>query len=249
MTPKPGSGKRYCESSPEPGPQRKSSKHSPVGTTTSVASNNQAERSSGRQDHVSPAPEPDRTTFDDPNGCPSPGADGDFASVNPHEWHPHYMACLRYFIDKSQHTQAVQSVAAFVNIRLPCQRPTNPVSKFSDITGPSKDAGSFLSLRPYIRRLIATAQDAPSIRRAFFGDTWSVGVGCIFKQQRVNYLFTAKSSGWATTKAAYDILPDEYAPFLRVLRDPGEDEIREAEGRWSEWLAMEDWMVGPRSPW
>ncbi|KAJ5937317.1 hypothetical protein N7454_004617, partial [Penicillium verhagenii] len=107
----------------------------------------------------------------------------------------------------------------------------------------------YISLRPYVRRLIITAQDSPATMRAFFGDDWEAGVGCIYKQERINYLFTAKSSGWADTKAAYDMLPDEQAPFLRPLRDPSEEEIRAAEARWSEWLAMEDWMVGARSPW
>ncbi|KAJ6136952.1 hypothetical protein N7497_012204 [Penicillium chrysogenum] len=84
---------------------------------------------------------------------------------------------------------------------------------------------------------------------AFFGDAWESGVTCILKEERVNYLFTAKSSGWASTKAAYDIQPDEQTPFLRPLRSPSEHEIQTAETQWSEWLAMEDWMVGERSLW
>ena len=47
----------------------------------------------------------------------------------------------------------------------------------------------------------------------------------------------------------YDVLPYEHTPFVQPLRDPTEEELRSAEARWSEWLAMEDWMVGPRSPW
>lgn len=65
----------------------------------------------------------------------------------------------------------------------------------------------------------------------------------------MNYLFTAKSCGWSETKAMYDVLPYEHTPFVQPLRDPTEEELRSAEARWSEWLAMEDWMVGPRSPW
>lgn len=136
----------------------------------------------------------------------------------------------------------VQSVAAFINIRLPCQRA--PEAGLSTQQSPP-----YVSLRPFVRRLIVTAQDSPVTMRAFFGDDWEAGVGCIYKQERVNYLFTAKSSGWADTKTAYDIQPDEQTPFLRPLRDPSEEEIRAAEARWSEWLAMEDWMVGARSPW
>lgn len=183
---------------------------------------------------------------DDVDGPGAPGAD--FVTINPHEWHPRYMACLQYFVDQSQHSPSVQSVAAFLNIRLPCQYLSNPVFRMSDAQAKGQ-VSSFLSLRPYIRRLIVTGHDLPSVLSALFGEGWEAGVGSIFKQERVNYLFTAKSGGWASTKAAYDMLPDEHTPFLRALRDPMEDELREAENRWSEWLAMEDWMVGPRSPW
>lgn len=37
-------------------------------------------------------------------------------------------------------------------------------------------------------------------------------------------------------------------PFLERLREPLEEEIRASGVRWSEWLAMQDWMIGPRSP-
>lgn len=168
--------------------------------------------------------------------------DSEFGRVDPTGWYPHYKHCVQYFLQCSQHTPAVQSVAAFTNIRLPCQRP-------EEASLDPQAASSFISLRPYVRRLIITAQDSSIAMRAFFGDDWEAGVGCIYKQERINYLFTAKSSGWASTKAAYDILPDEQTPFLRPLREPSEDEIRAAEARWSEWLAMEDWMVGARSPW
>ena len=168
----------------------------------------------------------------------------EFGRVDPAGWFPHYKNCLQYFVDSSQHTPQVQSIAAFINIRLPCQRPSE-----SSTPVPGSAPSSFVSLRPYIRRLIVTAQDSPTVMQGFFGGDWEAGVGCIYKQERVNYLFTAKSSGWASTKAAYDISPDEETPFLRPLRDPSEDEIRVAEARWSEWLAMEDWMVGARSPW
>ncbi|OQE09479.1 hypothetical protein PENVUL_c006G01655 [Penicillium vulpinum] len=167
--------------------------------------------------------------------------DAEFGRVDPTGWFPHYKNCTQHFIDYSQHSPQVQAIAAFINIRLPCQRPSESSAPVS--------TSSFVSLRPYIRRLIVTAQDSPAVMQGFFGGDWEAGVGCIYKQERVNYLFTAKSSGWASTKAAYDISPDEETPFLRPLRDPSEDEIRMAEARWSEWLAMEDWMVGARSPW
>ncbi|KAJ5967524.1 hypothetical protein N7501_003772 [Penicillium viridicatum] len=176
--------------------------------------------------------------------APSVLNDTEFGRVDPTGWFPHYKNCVQHFVDYSQHTPQVQSIAAFINIRLPCQRPSESSAPISEST-PS----SFVSLRPYIRRLIVTAQDSPTVMQGFFGGDWEAGVGCIYKQERVNYMFTAKSSGWASTKAAYNISPDEETPFLRPLRDPSEDEIRVAEARWSEWLAMEDWMVGARSPW
>ncbi|KAJ5632880.1 hypothetical protein N7490_009219 [Penicillium lividum] len=166
--------------------------------------------------------------------------EGEFGRVDPTGWYPHYKQCMQYFLG-SQNTPTVQSVAAFINIRLPFQRPSE--------ASLSTQQSPYISLRPYVRRLIVTAQDSPITMQAFFGDDWEAGVGCIYKQERINYLFTAKSSGWAETKTAYDMLPDEQTPFLRPLRDPSEEEIRAAEARWSEWLAMEDWMVGARSPW
>jgi hypothetical protein len=177
----------------------------------------------------------------------------EWAPDDPNEWYPQYIACLRHFLDQGQRSVQVQSVAAFINIRLPCQRLSDPVWQSSSLQSVGPTSGpatsSYVSLRPYIRRLIVTGQDTPTVLHAFFGDDWVVGVGGICKEERVNYLFTAKSSGWASTKATYDILPDEHTPFLRPLREPGEEELRAAEARWSEWLAMEDWMVGPRSPW
>ncbi|KAJ5816674.1 hypothetical protein N7447_008907 [Penicillium robsamsonii] len=167
----------------------------------------------------------------------------EFGRVDPTGWFPHYKNCVQHFVDCSQHTPQVQAIAAFINMRLPCQQPSE-----SSAVSPSTPS-PFISLRPYVRRLIVTAQDSPAVMQGFFGGDWEAGVGCIYKQERVNYLFTAKSSGWASTKAAYDISPAEETPFLRPLRDPSEDEIRAAEARWSEWLAMEDWMIGARSPW
>ncbi|KAL2191055.1 hypothetical protein L209DRAFT_675484 [Thermothelomyces heterothallicus CBS 203.75] len=47
------------------------------------------------------------------------------------------------------------------------------------------------------------------------------------------------SSSWAAE--------DESVPFLRPLRRVTEAEIVAAEAGWSEWLAMQDWMLGPRA--
>ncbi|KAF4771863.1 hypothetical protein HAV15_004776 [Penicillium sp. str.  len=141
--------------------------------------------------------------------------DAEFGRVDPTGWFPHYNNCVQHFVDYSQHTPQVQSIAAFINIRLPCQRPSESSAPMSGST-PS----SFVSLRPYIRRLIVTAQDSPTVMQGFFGGDWEAGVGCIYKQERVNYMFTAKSSGWASTKAAYDISPDEETPLLEAPARP-----------------------------
>ncbi|KAF7170289.1 hypothetical protein CNMCM5623_002750 [Aspergillus felis] len=157
----------------------------------------------------------------------------DFSTLDLTDWYARYLDCMRFFLAESQHTPAVQALASFLNIRLP---------------GQAVDA-STVSARAYIRRLVATGQDTPANLQLFFGDDWAAGVGGIRQQERLNYLFAAKSGGWVSTKSAYDILPDQQAPFLRPLREPTEEELRVADARWSDWLAMEDWMVGPRRPW
>jgi hypothetical protein len=90
--------------------------------------------------------------------------------------------------------------------------------------------------------------DFPGVLHGFFGDDWSNGVGPMHEQERRNYLFAAKSGGWASVKKDYDMAPLETIPFLRPLQGPLDAEIEAAERSWSEWLAMEDWMVGPRAP-
>ena len=37
-------------------------------------------------------------------------------------------------------------------------------------------------------------------------------------------------------------------PFLAPLLRPTDAEIERAEKKWSEWLLMEDWLIGPRAP-
>lgn len=90
--------------------------------------------------------------------------------------------------------------------------------------------------------------DFPGVLHGFFGDDWPLGVGPMHEQERRNYLFAAKSGGWASVKRDYDILPLETVPFLRPLQRPLDTEIEGAERAWSNWLAMEDWMVGSRAP-
>ncbi len=95
---------------------------------------------------------------------------------------------------------------------------------------------------------MVTGLDFPGILHGFFGDDWAIGVGPLHEQERRNYLFAAKSGGWASVKKDYDMLPLEAVPFMRPLQGPVIAEIEGAEKSWSEWLAMEDWMVGPRAP-
>jgi hypothetical protein len=105
-----------------------------------------------------------------------------------------------------------------------------------------------VSLIPYIRRLVATGHDTPAVLHGFFGDDWLGGVGELHEIERRNFLFAAKSTSWMKVKQSYDMSPEETVPFLRPLRDASEKEIQAAEAGWSEWLAMQDWMLGPRAP-
>ncbi|KAI9848197.1 MAG: hypothetical protein M1837_000871 [Sclerophora amabilis] len=177
------------------------------------------------------------------------------------EWHPQYKSCQKYFLDHAQHEVAIQAVAAFINITLPLHRDSNPILSFSvsrsPFAGPSLNRvphlgpspqTNWISLVPYLRRLIATGLDIPGVLHGFFGDDWAKGVGPIHEQERRNYLFAAKSGGWASVKKDYDMSPHETVPFLRPLQNALDTEIEAAEKTWSEWLAMEDWMVGPRAP-
>lgn len=104
------------------------------------------------------------------------------------------------------------------------------------------------TLTPYIRRLVATGFDIPGVLHGFFGDDWVVGVGPLHEAERRNYLFAAKSDNWAKVKASYDMDGEQMVPFLKPLQNVSEKEIEGAEASWSEWLAMQDWMLGPRAP-
>ncbi|KAL3471641.1 hypothetical protein BJX99DRAFT_21161 [Aspergillus californicus] len=184
------------------------------------------------------------------------------ASFDVFEWYPHYQSCQRYFLDNAQHSSPVQALSAYLNIRLPFQRQppvhSSSGSVANDVSStptdnqppPSSDPDTTpsLSLLPYIRRLVATGMDYPGVLHGFFGDDWQSGIGTLHEQERRNYLFAAKSGGWAAVKQDYDIPPLETIPFLRPLQGPMDAEIEAAERSWSDWLAMEDWMVGPRAP-
>lgn len=170
------------------------------------------------------------------------------------EWYPDYQSCHTYFLDHAQHTVPIQALAAFVNITLPYQRQPHPIlSSTCSLSLPSghprptpnhhtpgipSSCAQAVSLVPYIRRLIATGHDFPGILHGLFGDRWEKGIGPLHEIERRNYLFAAKSGGWASVKAAYDMPPNEFVPFLQPLRNASEVEVQQAEESWSEWLKM-----------
>ncbi|RCI13567.1 hypothetical protein L249_5470 [Ophiocordyceps polyrhachis-furcata BCC 54312] len=149
------------------------------------------------------------------------------------QWHPNYLTCLTFFLGQGQEKDTVRAVAAFVNIKLPSQR---------------LDQSIHISLVSYIRRLVATGFDSPSVLQDFFGDCWVDGIGPLHQAERRNYLFAAKSETWLNVKSHYDMEDGQSIPFLRPLFNANEHEIVIAESKWSEWLAMQDWMLGPRAP-
>ncbi|WYZ38916.1 hypothetical protein EsH8_III_000830 [Colletotrichum jinshuiense] len=187
------------------------------------------------------------------------------------EWYPRFQSCLSYFLDHAQYSGPIQAMAAFVNIQLPFQK-AHPVLSSKQAGGPNHSAGSgpstpstaraagklplgaqlptstYTTLTPYIRRLVATGFDHPAVLHGFFGDDWVAGIGPMHEAERRNYLFAAKSETWLKVKSHYDMDGEQQVPFLRPLSNVTEKEIEGAEASWSEWLAMQDWMLGPRAP-
>ena len=125
---------------------------------------------------------------------------------------------------------------------------------FSPVADPSHrhqqalPPATYVSLLPYIRRLVVTGFDKVPVLHGLFGDDWQKGVGVLHEMERRNYLFAAKSVGWAEVKKHYDLGSDETVPFLKPLKEVELCEIQSGETGWSEWLAMQDWMIGPRAP-
>ena len=118
--------------------------------------------------------------------------------------------------------------------------------------GARHPAPAFVALVPYIRRLVVTGFDKPPILHGFFGDDYVRGVLPHLDCERRNYLFAAKHGGWRSCKKQYDTGSggggDESVPFMKPLDAVKMAELTAAEKAWSGWLAMEDWMVGPRAP-
>ncbi|KAI0122964.1 hypothetical protein BJ170DRAFT_119444 [Xylariales sp. AK1849] len=179
------------------------------------------------------------------------------------EWYPQYQSCLRYFLDHAQYSGPVQALAAFVNIQLPHQKPQHPILSSRSAGSPSgmpspsarasgnlpmpTPSNGIIVLNSYIRRLVAMGFDSPAVLHGFFGDDWVAGISPIHEIERRNYLFAAKSASWLDVKSHYDMVDGQNIPFLRPLQNVTEKEIVSAESNWSEWLAMQDWMVGSRS--
>ncbi|KAL5371009.1 hypothetical protein DPSP01_014545 [Paraphaeosphaeria sporulosa] len=183
-------------------------------------------------------------------------------------WHSAYQSCQDYFLNHAQHDNVVQAVASLANICLPFQWTTpivNSAGRMQNASGPSaynhpwpregpvsnargQPVPTWVSLVPYIRRLVVTGMDKDGIMHSFFGEDWRKGVGSVHECERRNYLFTAKSTEWSEVKHHYDMSPHESVPFLKPLQDAHIVEIEDAEQTWSQWLAMQDWMVGPRAP-
>lgn len=182
-------------------------------------------------------------------------------------WYPYFNGCHEYFLGVAQHNEAVNALAAFLNIRLPFQKENPnlysvpPSLQHTDLEKPHLRQSNVypaqqnamhshaISVIPYIRRLVATGYDSPGVLHGFFGDEWKRGIGALHEIERRNYLFAAKSTSWVEVKRLYDISVDESIPFLSPLRNTTEMEIQQAENAWSEWLAMQDWMIGEHSRW
>src|ERR1700761_2462005 len=173
------------------------------------------------------------------------------------DWHPAYQSCQRFFLDHAQHEQATQALCALINIRLPFQYlsnpisfstpaqspppagPSNPSSSFNfprpgntNLPSPNRSRGNseqatpaFVSLVPYIRRLVVTGFDKAAILHGLFGDDYKRGVLPHVDCERRNYLFAAKHGGWRSCKKQYDIGSgmggDESVPFMKPLDEIG----------------------------
>jgi len=191
------------------------------------------------------------------------------------DWHPAYLSCQRYFLDHAQHEPGTQALCALINIRLPFQWRDYPIHSSNPRQGQhqngqsgsspygynafsgssqsrnaqrSQDSQAFVSLVPYVRRLVITGFDKGGILHGLFGDAWQVGITPLQDCERRNYLFAAKHGGWRSCKKQYDVNEEETVPFLKPLENVKPDELDAADKSWSSWLAMEDWMIGPRAP-
>ena len=203
-----------------------------------------------------------------PSAAPAPlTTDPNFDII---DWHPAYQSCQRYFLDHAQHEPGTQALCALINIRLPCQWLSNPVHSSSAATqSPGQftfkppypgqngrepahaqaQSPAFVSLIPYIRRLIITGFDKPPILHGFFGDSYKTGISPHLDCERRNYLFAAKQNGWRSCQELY-ASGDETPPFMKPLEDASADEVAAADkawGKWEGWQRRENWSPSSRS--
>ncbi|KAF2663820.1 hypothetical protein BT63DRAFT_112805 [Microthyrium microscopicum] len=168
----------------------------------------------------------------------------------PFQWAPSPITQLPTASSSGHSTPS--SSAFFPSHHHPHMYANNHHSSRSPTTPAPAPSLPFLSLIPYIRRLVVTGFDDDGIMHGFFGNDWKKGVGPLHEIERRNYMFAAKSVGWAKVKYQYDGgssgALDESVPFMKPLQRVQLAEIEESERSWSKWLAMEDWMVGPRAP-
>ncbi|KAK6834887.1 hypothetical protein PG987_009581 [Apiospora arundinis] len=161
------------------------------------------------------------------------------------EWYPHFQSCkaqnpvLTSRMSGGGSPSAMPSPTSRAAGKLPMPPMPSPSGQQNPMA---------VTLNPYIRRLVVTGFDFPAVLHGFFGDSWALGIGPMHEVERRNYLFAAKSASWLDVKSHYDMGEEQSIPFLRPLQNVTEKEIISAESNWSEWLAMQDWMVGPRSP-
>lgn len=197
----------------------------------------------------------------DGNGNEAQEQEGGFDTVN---WYRHYIQCHEYFLDQAQHDFYVQAVAAFINIQLPYQRQPYPVNRASVAWSkgnlenrPQNEDERYppgypqpVSLLPYLKRLIVTGHDDPRILGLWFGANWRQGVGVMHEMERRNYLFASKSKEWLDVKKYYDDSPaaEQSTPYMIPIPKIEEIELTAADEAWSSWMAMQDWVIGPRTP-
>ena len=143
------------------------------------------------------------------SGGETDGAVGGFDVI---AWYPKHQCCQRYFVEVAQHSYPCQALAAFINIKLPFQRavgssnpptrstPVQPPPPFQTRFGlqlpppplaqaqlhhPTMPSHGWVSLYPYIRRLVATGFDTPAILHGWFGDDWECGIGPQHEQEKI----------------------------------------------------------------
>ncbi|KAF7955048.1 uncharacterized protein EAE97_000307 [Botrytis byssoidea] len=203
-------------------------------------------------------------SYGNPSGGNGNGGQEPEAGFDTVNWYRHYLQCHHYFLDQAQHDFYVQAVAAFINVQLPYQKQPYPVHRASaawslknlsdrqqeEEPHPPPGYPQSVSLIPYIRRLIVTGHDDPRIMGTWFGANWVQGIGTIHELERRNYLFASKSKEWLDVKKYYDdsLAAEQSTPYMIPLPRIEEAELSSADEAWSGWMAMQDWVIGPRTP-